>query len=217
MELVHSVAADVAVTVNDRCHMSCEVDGDETRFQFGSDTTGLRLDFDWRGFVRFMRVASTVIEQLRVIPDGVPIDFVVTATDDDSGDIIAALRMTPDKDYKSIQAVCPSLPKSPTAARSDTTREQQLSTAGISSYPYVTVNGNGALTCEVLPDQIELRFGNNDSGLQFLLNYLGFAKFMWLASSMVKKLQAIPDGERIDFEVTANDHGNNEQATLKVE
>ena len=217
MELDRGVAADVSVTVNDQCQMSCEVDNDETRFQFGSATTGLRLDFDWQGFVRFMRVADAVIEQLRAIPDGAPIDFVVTATDDDNGDIVAALRMTPDRDYKSIQAICPELPGSPVEAHPYGTREQQLSTAGISSYPYVTVNGNGALTCEVLPDQIELRFGDNNSGLQFLLNYPGFAKFMRLTSNVVKELQAIPDNARIDFKVDANDDGNNEHATFKVE
>jgi len=63
------------------------------------------------------------------------------------------------------------------------------------------VKGNGALTCEVLPNQIEFRFGDDNSGLHLFLNYRGFAKFMTVASNVVKRLRAIPHGAPIDFTV----------------
>jgi hypothetical protein len=201
MEPVHGVAADVLATATDRCAMSCEVDNGETRFQFENADNRLQLDFDWPGFARFMRVAATIIERLRAIPNGAPICFEVTATDDNDADIITALRMTTDMDNKWSLAACPSLPKNPTEEYQQEADEQQRVSASLSTHSGVTVNGNGALTCEVLPDQIELRFGDNNSGLQFFLNYLGFAKFMMVASNVVKRLQALPDDTYINFKV----------------
>src|SRR6267154_389128 len=74
MEQVRSIVNDSVVRATDRCDMSCDVDGDELRFEFehGKDN-GLQLAFDWPGFVRFMRLASTVMERLRAIPAGTPI------------------------------------------------------------------------------------------------------------------------------------------------
>jgi hypothetical protein len=183
MKPVHSVAVDVLVTATDHCDMSCEVDGGETRFQFETARIKLQLDFDWPGFVRFMRFAATLTEHLRAIPDGAPICFELTASDDSDADIITALRMTTDMGDKWSPAACPWLPNN-MGRQQDRVDEQQHVSAGLSTHSGVTVNGNGALTCEVLPDQIELRFGDNNGGLQLFLNYLGFAKFMMVATNV---------------------------------
>ena len=206
MEPAHSVAADVLVTATDGCDMSCEVDGAETRFQFESAGSRLQLDFDWPGFVRFMRIAATVIERLRAIPDGAPICFMVTANDDNNADIITALRMTSGKDNKWSLTACPPLPIKFIDEYRDDADEQQDVSASLSTHSGVTVNGNGALTCEVLPDQIELRFGDNNGGLQLFLNYQGFAKFVTVAITMVKRLQALPDDAYINFKVWDDDN-----------
>jgi hypothetical protein len=200
MEPTHNVATDVLVTATDRCAMSCEVDSGETRFHFENADSRLQLDFDWPGFARFMRVAATIIGRLRAIPNGAPIEFEVTANDDRDADIITALRMTTDKDNKWSLAACPSLPENPTQGPRAEEDEQHVP-ASLTTHTAVTVNGNGALKCEVLPDQIELRFGDNNSGLQFFLNYQGFAKFMTVATTVVKQLQALPDDTYINFKV----------------
>jgi hypothetical protein len=204
MEPAHSVATDVLVTATDRCAMSCEVDSGETRFYFENADSRLQLDFDWPGFARFMRVAATIIERLRAIPNGAPIEFEVTANDDRDADIITALRMATDKDNKWSLAACPSLPENPTRGPQDE-EDEQHAPASLTTHAGVTVNGNGALKCEVLPDQIELRFGDNNSGLQLFLNYQGFTKFMTVATTVVKQLQALPDDTYINFKVWDND------------
>lgn len=205
MEPTSDVAIDAAVTANDCCDMSCEVENDEVRFQFEDADTGLELAFDWRGFIRFMQVTSTVIERLRAIPDGASISLIITANADDNGDIIAALRMTSDQGSRWSPTAWPSRPKS--AARSDTT-EARHSPANLSAYPYVTVKGNGALTCEILPDQIEFRFGDDNSGLHLFLNYRGFAKLMTVAHNVIKRLQSISDSTCINFKVSNNEEPN---------
>jgi hypothetical protein len=197
MEPINGIAADAAVTANDRCDMSCEVDNNELRFRFEDAGNGLQLAFAWRGFVRFMRVASAVIERLRATPPGPPIDFVVTAHADHNDDIITALRMTPDKDSTWSPTTCPSPPKS--TADSGGTEDQHEPALG--AFSYVTVNGNGTLTCEVLPNQIDLRFGDDNSGLHFFLNYQGFAKFLTVASNAVTRLQNLPDDTYTNFKV----------------
>jgi hypothetical protein len=200
MEPAHGVATDVLVTATDRCAMSCEVDSGETRFHFENAGSRLQLDFDWPGFARFMRIAATIIERLRAIPNGAPIWFEITANDDSDADIITALRMTGDMDKWSLET-CPSLPKNPPDKHPDEADEQQCVSTSLSTHSGVTVNGNGALKCEVLPDQIELRFGDNNSGLQLFLNYQGFAKFVAVATNVVKQLQALPDDTYINFKV----------------
>jgi hypothetical protein len=200
MEPVHGVAVDVLVTVTDHCDMSCEVDGGETRFYFENAGAKLQLDFDWPGFARFMRVAATIMERLRAIPDGAPICFELTANDDHDADIITALRMATDMGTKWSLAGCPRLSKNIGIHQGGVDEQQRVST-GLSIHSGVTVNGNGALACEVLLDQIELRFGDNNSGLQFFLNYLGFAKFMMVATTVVKRLQTLPDDTYINFKV----------------
>ena len=208
MEPTAHVATDVLATATDQCDMSCEVDGSETRFQFENGASRLQLDFDWPGLVRFMRVANTLTERLRAIPSGEPISFMVTANDDSNADVITALRMTPDKNNKWSLTACPSLPKDPTGGnREDGADEQQHAPAALSTHSGVTVTGNGALTCEVLPDQIELRFGDNNSGLQLFLNYQAFAKFMTVATAVVKRLQALPDDTYINFKVWDDEEG----------
>lgn len=206
MEPITGVAFDAAVTANDCCGMSCEVENDEVRFQFEDAGTGLELAFDWRGFIRLMRVTFVVIEQLRAIPDGAPICITVTADADDNGDIIAALCMASRQDSRWSPATRPSPPESATG--SDVVAVQQHSAASITTYPYVTVNGNSAMTCEALPDQIELRFGDDNSGLHFFLNYRGFAKFMTVASNVVKRLQSVSDSTRINFKVLNSEECN---------
>jgi hypothetical protein len=211
MEPAHTVATDVLVTATDGCAMSCEVDGGETRFHFENADSRLQLDFDWPGFARFMRVAATIIERLRAIPNGAPIEFEITANDDRDADIITALRMTTDKDNKWSLAACLPLTENPTRRPRDEEDEQHVS-ASLTTHTGVTVNGNGALRCEVLPDQIELRFGDNNSGLQLFLNYQAFAKFMTVATTVVKQLQALPDDTYINFKVW--DDENNTADTL---
>ncbi len=201
MEPTHGVATDVLVTATEHCAMSCEVDSGETRFHFENAGSRLQLDFDWPGFARFMRVAATITDRLRAIPNGEPICFEVTANDDNDADIITALRMTTDMGNKWNLAVCPTLSNKPTRGQQDGVDERQYVSASLTTHSGVTVNGNGALTCEVLPDQIELRFGDNNSGLQFFLNYQGFAKFMMVATNVVKHLQALPDDAYINFKV----------------
>jgi len=142
------------------------------------------------------------MERLRAIPAGAPIDFEVTADDDTNADIIAALRMTSDVDDKWIPTTRTSPPNDPTGARRDKAEEQQRTPPSVGSYPCVIVTRRCALRCEVWKNEIQLRFGDNDIGLQFYLNFLGFAKFMRLASDTVTRLRAIPDRTYISFKVS---------------
>jgi hypothetical protein len=215
MEQIASIINDAVVRATDRCEMTCDVDGDELRFEFeyGIDN-GLQLAFDWPGFVRCMRVASTVMELLRAIPAGAPIDFEVTADDDANADIIAALRLASGTDTW-IPVTFPSPSENVTGTHPDKTEEQQFASTRIASYPYVIVTRRCALTYRVQPDEIQLRFGDNNIGLQFYLNFIGFAKFMRVASNMVTRLRATPHGARINFKVWDNNDERHEQANTQ--
>jgi hypothetical protein len=205
VEPVRGISHDAVVRATERCAISCEADSDEIRFQFdNSMDSGLRLDFDWRGFVRFMRVASTVMDRLRTQPIGTPAEVMVRADNDENADIVAALRMAPDMDAQWSAALGQTVPRGPAEGRPDGVVEQHLS-ASISALPCVTVNGDCALTFDVIPDEIEVRFGDNNIGLEFYLSFLAFAKFMKVAFNVIKQLRAIPAGERIDFKVCDDD------------
>jgi hypothetical protein len=208
---VNGITHDPVVRATEHCNMRCYVDSDELRFEFDNTVdNGLQLAVDWQSFVRCMRAASLVIERLHAIPAGAPIDFEVTVDDNDQADIIAALRMPLDIGSEWIPATCRSLPTSPTGAGPDEA-EEHVSTS-IAAYPYVTVMGTCTLICRVQPDQVEFRFGDTNSGLQFFLNFRGLAKFMRVASKAVKKLRSIPDSARIDFKVR-DDEDSNERLT----
>jgi hypothetical protein len=217
MELARGISHDAVVRATERCAISCEADSDEIRFQFeNSIDNGLRLDFDWRGFVRFMRVASTVMERLRALPTGAPIEITVRADDNENADIIAALRMASDRDTPWSAALRRTVFESLAEGCLEGAGDPHLP-ASISALPCVTVNGDYALTCDVISDEIELRFGDNTIGLDFFLNFLGFAKFMKVASSVIKQLRTIPADERIDFKVCDDDyHGHGPAVTVPV-
>jgi hypothetical protein len=212
MELARGISHDAVVRATERCAISCEADSDEIRFQFqNSKDNGLRLDFDWRGFVRFMRMASIVMERLCALPAGAPIEVMVRVDDDENADIIAALRMASGGDAQWSVALRRTVLQGPTEGCLDGAGDPHLP-ASISALPCVTVNGDCALTCDVISDEIELRFGDNNIGLDFFLNFLGFAKFMKVASNVIKQLRAISADERIDFKVCDDDDYGNEQA-----
>jgi hypothetical protein len=215
VELAGGISHDAVVRATERCAISCEVDSDEIRFQFyNSRDNGLRLDFDWRGFVRFMRVATTMMDRLRALPVGTPVEAMARADNDENADIIAALRMAPDRDAQWSAALGQTAPQSPAAGCPDEVVEQHLS-ASISALPCVTVHGDCALTFDVIPDEIELRFGDNNIGLDFYLSFLAFANFMKVASNVIKQLRAIPVDERIDFKVYDDDDQGYEPAVCR--
>ncbi len=212
MELPGGISHDAVVRATERCAISCEADSDEIRFQFdNSSDNGLRLDFDWRGFVRFMRVASIVLDRLRALPVCAPVDIMVRADNDENADMIAALRMAPDRDAQWSAALGQTMLKSPAEGCPDGVVEQDLP-ASISALPCVTVNGDCALTFDVIPDEIELRFGDNNVGLEFYLSFQAFAKFMTVAFNVIKQLRAISTDEFIDFKVCDDDDHGNQQA-----
>jgi hypothetical protein len=204
VESVSGITSDPLVRVTDRCGMSCEVESREVRFEFENATgSGLQLAFDWRGFVRFMRVACLAIERVRTIPTGAPIDFEVIVDNDDPADIIAALRMSLDVGSEWIPMAY-RLPSESLTRISPSRTERHLST-GLSAFPCVMVTGGCTLTCIVLRDEIQFRFGNAYGGLQLFLNSLGLAKLMRVASYVVNQLRSIPDGACIDFKVRDDD------------
>jgi hypothetical protein len=207
---VSSIKHDTVVRATEHCVMRCDVDSDELRFEFENTMDdGLQLAFDWQSFVRFMRVASFVIERLCAIPADTPIDFEVTVDNNDQTDFIAALRISLDVGSEWIPTTRRSLPANPTEVPPGCTEEH--ASASISAYPCVAVTGPCTLICRVLPDEAEFRFGDTDNGLQFFLNFLGLAKFMSIASRVLRKLRTIRDGAYIAFMVR-DDEDSDERA-----
>lgn len=51
---------------------------------------------------------------------------------------------------------------------------------GIASDACITIDGNCAMRCEVLEDQVEVRFGDEETGLHLFFDSLGLLRFMRL-------------------------------------
>jgi len=152
-----------------------------------------------------------MMDRLRALPVGTPVEVMVRADNDENSDIIAALRMAPDRDAQWSAALGQTAPQGLAEGCLDGVVEQHLS-ASISALPCVTVNGDCALTFDVIPGEIELRFGDNNIGLEFYLSFQAFAKFMKVAFNVIKQLRVISTDERIDFKVCDDDDHGNQQA-----
>lgn len=51
---------------------------------------------------------------------------------------------------------------------------------GIASDACITINGDCAMQCEVLENQVEVRFGDDETGLHLFFDSLGLLRFMRL-------------------------------------
>jgi hypothetical protein len=60
---------------------------------------------------------------------------------------------------------------------------------GIHTAACVTVDGDCRIACDVFPDQIEFKFGDNESGLHLFFTPSGFGKFLSVALQMAERLQ----------------------------
>ena len=72
---------------------------------------------------------------------------------------------------------------------------------GIAADSCVTVDGNCPISCEVVDDQIEFRFGDDESGLHLFFEGSGFVRFLHVGLQMVERYRALPVGTRVDFVV----------------
>lgn len=78
MKSKNGIDIDSAVTVDETCHMSCEVLEDEIQFLFGTKNTGIHLYFDWPGLARFLRLAGAVVERAQAASDSRTVRFMLS-------------------------------------------------------------------------------------------------------------------------------------------
>jgi hypothetical protein len=62
---IGSNTADLCVTVDEDCHIQCEVLGSRIEFRFDGDQSGLHLFFDGAGFAKFLKVAALMVGRLK--------------------------------------------------------------------------------------------------------------------------------------------------------
>jgi hypothetical protein len=66
------------------------------------------------------------------------------------------------------------------------------------------------MSCEVLGDEIQFRFGSNAAGLSLYFDWDGLLRFIQLSRTMTRQVEAIPDGEPIRFVVSADEQSRRE-------
>jgi hypothetical protein len=63
----------------------------------------------------------------------------------------------------------------------------------------VTVDDTCRMSCEVLNEQIEFRFGDHTGGLHLFLDWEGYVKFVKLQAEVVERFFTLPPGAPIKF------------------
>jgi hypothetical protein len=85
---------------------------------------------------------------------------------------------------------------------------------GIDLEAVVTVDGTTVMSCQVLSDEIEFRFGPLDTGLHLFFDPPGLANFLKVVANMVEHLGATSsDGKRC-FKVTSDGEGHSDEQAL---
>ncbi|HWE88985.1 MAG TPA: hypothetical protein VG317_05920 [Pseudonocardiaceae bacterium] len=74
---------------------------------------------------------------------------------------------------------------------------------GISVDASVLVEGHCSVSCEVLGDQAEFTFGSDRGALSLLANEAALAKIARISTEAITRLQAIPEGQEVCFQLSA--------------
>ena len=74
---------------------------------------------------------------------------------------------------------------------------------GIATDSWVLINGDCALSCEVIGDQAQFEFGHGTSSLHLNASEEGLVKLVQVATEALNRLLAIPEGEEVCFSLTA--------------
>jgi hypothetical protein len=92
--------------------------------------------------------------------------------------------------------------------------ETTESVRGIDVESVVTVDGNCAVSCAVIGDEIEFILGPPTNGLVLYFNWQGLSKFLGVAGAMVTQVREAPPGKQVRVSVSADErsrqvHGPN--------
>lgn len=84
------------------------------------------------------------------------------------------------------------------------------SNRGINIDTAITVDGHCLMSCEVLDDEIQCRFGTNNTGLHFYFDWPGLLRFIHLLNLMMQRIVAPTGSTKLDFMVSVDGESERE-------